>query len=144
MIYDDPEQPEHREVIEYNHDHGYHQNSYETKYTGGHSHTTKVIYRGDNMELYSLLGGLSFASLLATTLIILTRRNGTLLRSSDASTIFRNVDASVPSEVTLEPYEVRLKIPKALVKMGKLFWKTPVWWSNEGRSDSRELKGVKL
>jgi hypothetical protein len=81
------------------------------------------------MELYSLIGGLSFASLLATTLIILTRRNGTLFRSHNGNeNIFRNVDHHQSVLLEDPSNEIRLKVPQAFMKMKRLLQLKP-WWT---------------
>ncbi|CAL8142231.1 unnamed protein product [Orchesella dallaii] len=105
--FDDPTRdsilyPEHREEIREeeeleehsvpkhaysNHQH-YPQKVRKPEYTDNRKDAHKIAYHtdiieNDNMDLYGIIGGISFASLLATTLYILSRREGSVLRSLD-------------------------------------------------------------
>jgi len=117
--------PEHRETNE-----NYAPTGYDNYY-GDYIGYTKVIHR-DNMELYTLLGGLSFASLLATTLILLSRRNGTLLRSSSNDLFSRK------GEGQSSDHEMVIKVPHFLYRFGRHF--TRPWWSSS--SEERKAKGL--
>lgn len=91
-----------------------------------------------HMQLYTLLGGLSFASFLATAVIIMTRRNGTVLRSqrqgqSVANYLLnlngnRKVDHLQKNSVQEQLQESQdkfVRVPEFVYKLSKIF--SP-WW----------------
>lgn len=119
------------------HDHGY----------GWHKTSTSTSDYGQHMQLYTLLGGLSFASFLATAVILLTRprpvataggRGNTTSILTKTKTTMANYllngnrkedNVAYLKDQVDQSHHLFVKVPKLLHKLSKVL--SPLWYVQE-------------
>jgi hypothetical protein len=100
-----------------------------------HNHQKK----GDShMQLYTLLGGLSFISFLATAVILLTLGNNTRFFRSSSSLFRKSPQLNRKHDEEIEEsHEVIIKVPEFIHKISKIL--SP-WWYLKERQEILEME----